>query len=418
MLADRAQSSSRSRDAHERATIPSAPVKVSFLLPTRNRLQYLKLAIETVCRQELPDWEIAISDNDSSEDIAGYVSSLEDERIVYRRMPEFVPVTENWNAALELSTGDYVLMLGDDDGLLPDFLPRMTELLESFSNPDLVYLGSLLYTYPGVDPSAPHGFVTNNSFADFFAGTSEPFVLSRAQALAAVRKTMSFRLAFNFNMQLSLVSRPLVERLRPYGPFFQSQFPDYYATCAAFLQAQTIVADPRPAVVIGVTPKSYGFFHLNDRENEGRAFLDADASAPRRLPGSNINEGWLEAVETIEHNFGREHGLSVNRRRYRFMQAAHVYSRRFRGQGSEEEVQMLERRLPPLERLVFRSADAIARALATLLPRTVWERLARRTLRQFPKWTPERREDGFGDMLELFESERHAFATQAPRNHS
>jgi glycosyltransferase involved in cell wall biosynthesis len=381
-------------------------MKVSFLLPTRNRLDFLKLAVETVRRQELGDWEIAISDNDSSEDIGGYVRSLGDERILYRRTERFLPVTENWNAALELSSGDYVLMLGDDDGLLPGSLARMNELISRFSEPDLLYFGSLLFTYPGVDASAPRGFVSVNSFADFFADAHEPFLLDHARALAAVRKTMDFRLAFNFNMQLSLLSRGLIERLREHGAVFQSQFPDYYASCAALLSADRIVADPRPMVVVGVTPKSYGFFHINDRESEGRAFLDAEASAPRQLPGSNINEGWLAALEALERNFGTRYGLRLNRRRYRFMQAAAVYSRRFRGHGSTEEVRALEAQLPAAERLAFRAADALGRASARLLPAAAWQRVVRVVLRQFPKWAPERREAGLRDMLELFEYEQ------------
>jgi glycosyltransferase involved in cell wall biosynthesis len=381
-------------------------VKTSFLLPTRNRLDYLKLAVETVRRQESGEWEIAISDNDSDEDIAGYVAALGDERILYRRTERFLPVTENWNAALEMSTGDYVLMLGDDDGLLPDSLAHFNELIERFRAPEMLYVGSLLFTYPGVDPSGPHGFVASNAFADFFAGASGPFVLDREQALAAVHKAMSLKLSFNFNMQLSLLSRPLIERLREHGEVFQSQFPDYYASCAALLTARRIVADPRPAVVVGVSPKSYGFFHLNDRETEGRAFLDAEAAAPRQLPGSNINEGWLSAVEALEHNFGSEYGLKVDRRRYRYMQAAQVYARRFRGRGTPEELAALEEKLPPIERLGFRAADAVGRALATVLPDSAWQRLVRVVLGQFPKWAPARRELGLENMLELFEYER------------
>ncbi len=49
---------------------------VSVLLPTRNRLEYLRTAIETVRRQDDGDWELVVSDNDSEEDIAGHVASL------------------------------------------------------------------------------------------------------------------------------------------------------------------------------------------------------------------------------------------------------------------------------------------------------------------------------------------------------
>ena len=80
-------------------------MKFSVLLPTRNRLEYLRYAIETVLRQDYQNWEVIVSDNCSEDDIAGYVASLNDPRICYVRTDTFVPVTDNWNNALRLSTG-------------------------------------------------------------------------------------------------------------------------------------------------------------------------------------------------------------------------------------------------------------------------------------------------------------------------
>ena len=44
-------------------------MKFSVLLPTRNRLEYLRYAVETVRRQDYADWEIIVSDNCSEDDI-------------------------------------------------------------------------------------------------------------------------------------------------------------------------------------------------------------------------------------------------------------------------------------------------------------------------------------------------------------
>src|SRR5687768_11034765 len=85
-------------------------MKFSVLLPTRNRLELLRYAIESVRRQFYQDWEIVVSDNDSIEDVRGYVASLGDGRIRYVRTPRFIPVTDNWSNALAHSSGDYVVM--------------------------------------------------------------------------------------------------------------------------------------------------------------------------------------------------------------------------------------------------------------------------------------------------------------------
>jgi glycosyltransferase involved in cell wall biosynthesis len=377
-------------------------VKISFLLPTRDRLDYLKLAIETVRQQSSADWEVVISDNDSTEDVSGYVRSLDDARIHVERTAELLPVTENWNAALAMSSGDYVLMLGDDDGVLPSYVAEMTALIDRFEEPDMIYTGSLLFTYPGVDPSAPGGFLASNTYAEFFGDSGETSLLTRQQAMAAVRKSLALKLAFNFNMQLSLLSRRLIDDLRTHGEVFQSPFPDYYASCAALLRARRVVADPRELVVIGVTPKSYGFFHVNDRESEGRAFLGGTVDAPPQLPGTNINEGWMKAMESLEANYGAEYGLRAGRRRYRLLQAQYVYTRRFRGTGSPAEVALLEASLPAGERLILRAAYAVARIVIRLVPRPLWRAVNERAMRQFPDDLERPRDEGgYRNLLEV-----------------
>jgi hypothetical protein len=387
---------------------------ISFLLPTRDRLDYLKLAIETVRRQDCSDWEIVISDNDSAEDIAGHVHSLGDDRIRYSRTDRALAVTENWNAALSMSCGDYVLMLGDDDGVLPGYITHMQALTARFDQPDAFYTGSLLFTYPGVDPDQPAGSLVSNTHAEFAGNAQEPFVLTREQAIAAVRRSMNFELAFSFNMQHWLLSRPLIDELASHGPVFQSAFPDYYASCATLLTARRVVFEPRELVVIGVTPKSYGFFHLNQRESEGRAFLEGGDVAPQ-VPGTNINVGWLSAMEAVEANYGTASGLRVNRRRFRLLQAAHVYARQLHGSGSPEEVADFEAGLPGAERLLARCANRAAQTLIRVLPARAWSAVTRRAFHQFPAtWGPRRDDGTYANLLDVFEGASRQEARVAP----
>lgn len=378
--------------------------KLSVLLPTRNRLEYLRFAIATVLQQDSPEWEIVIADNASEQDIGSYVSELDDPRILYRRSDDFLPVTENWNRALAMATGDFVLMLGDDDGLLPGYVRRIAELIEMFNEPELIYTGALLFTYPGVAPAHPAGFLASESYASFLRGRNAPFVLAPAAARKMVEHAMHFRLRYGFNMQFGVVSRVLIERLAPHGPFFQGAFPDYYAMNVCFLNARRIAADPEHRVVIGVTPKSYGFYHAHMREAEGRQFLDA-AREPAP-PGTNINVGWLSAIEAIEREYGAQFGLRADHRRYRLLQALNVYERyRFGDDVDDDELARMNSALGPVERTVIRVASAAAARATPALPARVRRALThefRRSVRQYPVWSPPRIEGGYANMLELF----------------
>jgi glycosyltransferase involved in cell wall biosynthesis len=377
-------------------------MKFSILLPTRNRLEYLQLAVESVRRQDFSDWQLVISDNRSEQDIEGYVASLADRRIVYQRTERAVAVTENWNRALAFSDGDYVIMLGDDDALLGGYLRRMDELISEFDEPEVIYTKALLFTYPGVDPEHPTGYLVDHGCAEFFAGASQPFVLERPRALEAVRATMQFRMRFDFNAQFALISRRLIDTLGAYGDFYQSDFPDYYSMNAAFLRAERIVIDPHPRVIIGVTPKSYGYFHVNHKEGEGRAFLGG-AAAPS-ASGSNINIGWLSAAETLERGVGREADLRVDRRRYRFVQSAHMHERHRAGALDRQELRAFEGELPLLERWSYRAASAALACIHGVLPARLWTTtigLANRLIGQLPAIDPTIVEGRYGDVLEI-----------------
>ncbi|HEY4895372.1 MAG TPA: glycosyltransferase family A protein [Solirubrobacteraceae bacterium] len=392
-------------------------MRFSILLPTRDRLEYLRLAVESVMRQDFEDWQLVISDNCSVDDIAGYAESLADPRIVYRRTERPVPVTENWNRALALSEGEYVIMLGDDDALLGGYLRRMDDLIGEFADPEVIYTKALLFTYPGVDPARPAGFLMDHGCAEFYGAGSAPFVLDSERALAVVRAAMDFRLRFDFNAQFALISRRLIEQLGVYGDFYQSDFPDYYSMNAAFLEARRIVVDPSPRVVIGVTPKSYGYYHVNDKESEGRDFLGG-SRAPAAI-GTNINVGWLSAATALERGVAGAHGLAVNHRRYRFVQAAYVYQRHGAGTAAPGELRRLERELPLPERLAYRASSAALGLVHRALParlQVAMIGLAHRLVGQLPPVDPEIVEGRYDDVLAVCE-ERSAPAARAAPGH-
>jgi glycosyltransferase involved in cell wall biosynthesis len=355
-----------------------------------------------VLRQDADDWQLVISDNCSEQDVEGYVASLDDPRIVYRRTERLLAVTENWNRALALSKGDYLIMLGDDDALLDGYLSRMQELIARFDAPEVIYTKALLFTYPGVDPARPAGWLMDHGCGEFFAGASGPFVLGRERALELVRAAMAFRLRYDFNAQFALISRRLIDSLGRFGDFYQSDFPDYYSMNAAFLRAERIVVDPAPRVAIGVTPKSYGYFHANDKEGEGRAFLGATEATT--AAGTNINVGWLSAMSALERGPGGELGLSVDRRRYRFVQAAYVYGRYRAGLSGEAEIRRLERELPLHERWLYRGANAALAIVDRVLPasrRSALTALANRLVGQLPPIDPPIVEGRYADILEV-----------------
>jgi len=308
-------------------------VKISVLLPTRDRLELLKFAVASVLSQRYRDWEIVISDNASTEDVRGLVESLGDERIVLLRHERFLTVTENWNAALARSTGDYVIMLGDDDALLDGFMERVAALVQEHGNPDLIFCSAYFYAYPGAVPGFQDGFLKKDASPIFQRAVAGR--LEKEEAMDYVRRSVGLRMDFPYNMQFSVFRRALCQKI-PESVLFRSPYPDYYATNALFLYADRIIVEPEPLVIIGIAKKSYGYLHFNGQEAGGGAMHGTDhlfGEIPEvervLLPGSRSTSCFLLAMEWLARTAPPGCRLKVDRARYRKMQMEHVCRRRF-----------------------------------------------------------------------------------------
>jgi len=389
-------------------------MKFSVLLPTRNRLDLLRYAVESVRRQDYDNWEIIISDNFSDEDIAGYVRLLQEPRIHYYRTESFVPVTKNWNNALEKCSGDYVIMLGDDDCIMKDYFSKMRQIIETYRNPDFIYTSAFLYAYPNVMPGFPQGFLQTYGYADFLTGAREPFWLRKEQALTLVRQSMKFKVRFGFNMQFAFISRRIITTLRQKGDFFQSPYPDYYAMNAMLLAAERIVVFPEPVVTIGISPKSFGYYYFNESEQGGVEFLknlpDAEVASRVKdviLPGTNMNTSWLLSMETLLMHYGAEFNLSVHYSRYRFLQMLHVMSRFIiLGEIAQPDVRQLKQLISSTEKTSFNTLLAFFWVFSRPFPQRYRKKMMQvlfGIIGTYPRFKPIRIEGSFKNILEVFE---------------
>jgi glycosyltransferase involved in cell wall biosynthesis len=99
-------------------------IPITVAIPTYNRSQYLKKAIKSVISQTFEDFELIVIDNASSDNTSEMVHSFSDPRIKYFRNKYNIGMIKNWNRAIKLARGQYLLILGDDDKLKPNFLEK------------------------------------------------------------------------------------------------------------------------------------------------------------------------------------------------------------------------------------------------------------------------------------------------------
>jgi glycosyltransferase involved in cell wall biosynthesis len=97
-------------------TVPS----VSIILPTFNRLKYLRPAVESVFAQTFSDWELIIADDGSGRETAEYLAMLANlPRVRLLRLTHTGNPSAVRNVALRAARGEYIAFLDSDDAWLP-----------------------------------------------------------------------------------------------------------------------------------------------------------------------------------------------------------------------------------------------------------------------------------------------------------
>ena len=274
------------------------------------------------------DWELVVFDNASTDDIAGHVRSLSDARLRYARANAFLPVTDSWNNAIDFASGDYVIFLGDDDGLAPGYFSRMASVIDEFHSPEVIYCAIYQFLHPGVAPWERRGYVAELKNGFFFEGRDAPFLLSREEAAKAVAGSIGLRRNFTFNIQAFAFSRAILERLRRDGAVFRSPFPDYYLANIAFAKARSTLIVPRPMSIAGVSRASFGFTLFNNLEEKGVEILNAKLAADplfaeverMLLPGPLYNSSYVLTMEHVARYAPEFAGRGVDYGRYRRLQ--------------------------------------------------------------------------------------------------
>ncbi|HEY3413515.1 MAG TPA: glycosyltransferase [Armatimonadota bacterium] len=96
---------------------------LSIVIATRNRIPFAISAIQSILEIPDPRLELVVQDNSECRDLEAYVQeNVKDTRFRYRYTPPPFSSIDNFNAVLELATGEYVCMIGDDDGVNPEIL--------------------------------------------------------------------------------------------------------------------------------------------------------------------------------------------------------------------------------------------------------------------------------------------------------
>jgi len=131
---------------------------LSIIIATRNRQKYAKAAVTSILSIPDPRLELIIQDNSDDETLeAALQVHMSDSRLKYQYTPPPLSIVGNFNKAIELSNGEFLCMIGDDDGVNPEIV-EAAQWAQSNELDALV--GSLTANYRWAGTGAPDTLFT------------------------------------------------------------------------------------------------------------------------------------------------------------------------------------------------------------------------------------------------------------------
>jgi glycosyltransferase involved in cell wall biosynthesis len=276
-------------------------MKFSVLLPTRNGGKYLKSCIESVLSQDYKDMELIVFDNANTDNTAEVVNSYSsDKRLKYFRTDSVVSVTDNWNNALKKSSGDYVLMMGDDDFLLPGYFDTLDQTIKENDFPDGISYFGYSFIYPDALENK-EGYYSDPHY-NYEKKLIDSGKTTKNQLKSIVYDMFKFKNRVPLNTLPHIWSRKVINRVD--GELFRPPYPDHFALNAIFLKANTWVFSKKKLYIIGVTPKSYGHYVFSDNEQKGgEDYLGISGDFPGQLPGSALINNMYVWLQLLKDNY-------------------------------------------------------------------------------------------------------------------
>ena len=262
--------------------------RFSIVIPTRQRHRTLSSAIQSVLGQPYEDFELIVQDNFSSEETWKTVRGFNSPKLRYNRAPYLLPMNENWEQALDLCQGEYVLFIGDDDGMMPDGMALASSILERQPMDVLMWEK---YTYWWEDALEPT--LAGRMFLHLTHG------FRMADPAAILQGYYDWRLGFGAlpSVYTGFVRRTLIDRVKSkIGKYFYVGAPDNFTGIANAYFAESVGVFDRALSMCGNSGQSTGcsyFFRSRGQERrnayhseEGKSI--AEIIHPSLIPSVNL----------------------------------------------------------------------------------------------------------------------------------
>lgn len=268
---------------------------LSIVIPTKNRQRYCLSAIQSILNLNDPDIQIVIQDNSTDEQLRAQIPQLDSSILKYSYIPGVLSFVENFNNAIDAADGEYLCIIGDDDGINPEII-QATAWAKHHQIECLV--GNVEANYRWDNTGAPDTFFTkmtdNTLTMTHFNGKAKRVNIEES-LIKLMKNGCTNYLDYDFpKLYHGIVKKTALQKLKDRtGSYLKGLSPDIYASIALACTIEQLVVVDYPLTIPGVCAESGSI-----QEGQLKKHSKELASAPH-FRGRTTEYEWDEFVPKL-----------------------------------------------------------------------------------------------------------------------
>ena len=231
------------------------PPLLSILIPTKNREEFTVKVIHHILEINDPRLQLVIQDNSDTNNLEYLLTDcLEDSRMKYYYHAKVLSFVDNFSLGISKCDGDYVTIIGDDDGINP-FIIDIAAWAHKNGIEAITPSLPLVYFWPesGVHSKNDCGRLNIAEISckvSFYDPAKEVVKLLKN----GCQNYLTFNLAKAYH---GMIKRSVLEEIKNRtGHFIGGLSPDIYLSIAASLLVEKVLIIDYPLTISGICKKS------------------------------------------------------------------------------------------------------------------------------------------------------------------
>lgn len=229
---------------------------LSIIIPTKNRQEYCIKVIKQILELKNEWIEIVVRDNSDEDSLREQIKDdIGNGKIIYEHFDGVVSFVDNFSLSVELCSGQYVCMIGDDDGVLPNIIDAVKIAVENDYDAIIPGLNSV-YIWPSSSPfikGAEKGYLCI-SYLKKESRDADPTRALKYLLQNGGQNYMNYDLPRLYH---GIVKRDVIDRVKKEtGHYFGGLTPDIYMSVALALTCKKVRRLFYPLTISGICPQS------------------------------------------------------------------------------------------------------------------------------------------------------------------